>query len=94
MTRRVRQPQGLRLDRMLVEAECVRRGNQWISSGMSDQDLVLRGGHGAGLIEEPLLALLQSELPLDTVVVAGQNREASGPVATPRSPTEPAPCRI
>jgi processive 1,2-diacylglycerol beta-glucosyltransferase len=38
--------------------------------------LLLAGGHGAGPIEEPLLALLQSELPLDIIVVAGQNTEA------------------
>ncbi|HLJ94840.1 MAG TPA: glycosyltransferase [Gemmataceae bacterium] len=38
--------------------------------------LLLAGGHGAGPIEEPLLALLESKPSLDVLVVAGQNVQA------------------
>jgi processive 1,2-diacylglycerol beta-glucosyltransferase len=39
--------------------------------------LLLAGGHGAGPLEEPFRALLETEVPLEVVAVAGHNIQAA-----------------
>jgi processive 1,2-diacylglycerol beta-glucosyltransferase len=48
--------------------------------------LLLAGGHGAGPVEEPFRALLETELPLELVAVAGHNAPAREKLAAVEVP--------